>query len=204
METIVDLVIAMILVIGLGNPGQEYSHSRHNVGFDIVDILASRNHMSLTKNRFKSMIGEGMISGKKTVLAKPQTYMNLSGEAVVELIGWYKPERKDLIICYDDIDLPAGKLRLREKGSAGTHNGMRNIISLTGTTELQRLRCGIGKPPENWDLKDWVLCGPRDEEERKIMFASYIKACEIIETWIASGYQAAQKHLTEINVMESK
>ena len=194
----------MMLVIGLGNPGQEYSHSRHNAGFDIVDILASRNHISLTKNRFKSVIGEGMIAGKKTVLAKPQTFMNLSGEAVVELMGWYKPEREDLIICYDDIDLPAGKLRLREKGSAGTHNGMRNIISLTGTTELQRLRCGVGKPPENWDLKDWVLCGPRNEEERKIMFSSYINACEIIETWIANGYRAAQKYLTEINVMESK
>lgn len=194
----------MIVIVGLGNPGSEYSHTRHNVGWDIVDILAERNGISLSKRKFKSVIGEGIIGGKKAVIAQPQTYMNLSGEAVVQLVDWYKPERDELFICYDDCDLPEGKLRIREKGSAGTHNGMRNIVALTGTTEINRLRCGIGRPPEHWDLKDWVLCGPRNADERKLMFDAYMKAGEVLEKWISEGFDAAQRYLATVNSAEAK
>lgn len=187
----------MIVIVGLGNPGAEYQHTRHNVGYDIVDILAQRNHILLNKKKFKSVLGEGMIGGKKCVIAQPQTFMNLSGEAVVQLREWYKPEK--IFICYDDVDLDEGKIRIREKGSAGTHNGMRNIIALAGTQEIPRLRCGIGRPPERWDLKDWVLCGFRTPEERKHMFDSYMKACEVLEKWIDQGFDAAQRHVAACN-----
>lgn len=192
----------MIVIVGLGNPGSEYSHTRHNVGWDIVEVLSQRNRIPMARKKCKSLVGEGMISGKKVVLAQPQTFMNLSGEAVVQLKEWYKPEEGNLLICYDDCDLPEGVLRFREKGSAGTHNGMRNIVALTGTSEIARLRCGIGRPPERWDLKDWVLCGFRTKEEREMMFDSYMRACEVIETWIAEGPEAALRKTAQANKKE--
>lgn len=187
----------MIVIVGLGNPGTEYAHTRHNVGYDIVDVLAQRNHISLTKKKCKCVIGEGSIGGIRCVLAQPQTFMNLSGEAVVALNAFYKPEA--LYVCYDDVDLEEGKLRIRERGSAGTHNGMRNIVTLTGTQEILRLRCGIGRPPEHWDLKDWVLCGFRTQDERKRMFDAYMKASEVLETWITKDFDAAQRHVSACN-----
>ena len=194
----------MIVIVGLGNPGSEYSHTRHNVGWDIVDVLSQRNHIPLARKKCKSIVGEGMIAGKKVVLAQPQTFMNLSGEAVVQLREWYKPEEGNLLICYDDCDLSEGVLRFREKGSAGTHNGMRNSVALTGTTEIARLRCGIGRPPERWDLKDWVLCGFRTREEREMMFDSYMRAGEAIEAWIADGPKAALRKVAEANARFAK
>lgn len=187
----------MYVIVGLGNPGSAYAHTRHNVGFDIVDVLAQRNHISIVKRKCKCAVGEGTISGQRVVLAQPQTFMNLSGEAVVQLNEWYKPEPGHLFICYDDCDLPEGKLRLRERGSAGTHNGMRNIVALMGTEEMPRVRVGIGRPPERWDLKDWVLCGFRTAEEREQMFDAYMRAGEAIETWIGEGYAAAQRRASQ-------
>ena len=157
----------MYVVVGLGNPGRKYEHTRHNVGFDIVDVLAQRNNITLARLRCKAVVGEGTIAGQRVALALPQTYMNLSGESVVQLVNWYKPERDQLIICFDDVDLPEGKLRFRPSGSAGTHNGMRNIIYLLGRDDFPRLRVGIGRPPEGWDLKDYVLTGYRTPAERQ-------------------------------------
>ena len=113
----------MFLVVGLGNPGRKYEHTRHNVGFDVVDILSQKYDIPLRKSRCKAITGEGVIAGQKVALALPQTYMNLSGESVVQLVNWYKPEMDQLLVCYDDIDLPDGKVRFRPSGSAGTHNG---------------------------------------------------------------------------------
>ena len=149
----------MYVIVGLGNPGRKYEHTRHNVGFDVVDILAERHTIPCVRSRCKATVGEGMIGGERVVLAKPETYMNLSGESVVQLVNWYKIEPEQLIVVYDDVDLAAGKIRFRPSGSAGTHNGMRNIIYLYGKENFPRVRVGIGRPPEGWDLKDYVLTG---------------------------------------------
>ena len=119
----------MFIVVGLGNPGREYARTRHNVGFDVIDVLSEKHHIQLTKNAMHGQIGEGFVGGEKLVLVKPQTFMNLSGQCVTELVSWYKPEMDHLMVVYDDIDLPLGKLRMREKGSAGTHNGMRSVLA---------------------------------------------------------------------------
>ncbi|HIQ83727.1 MAG TPA: aminoacyl-tRNA hydrolase [Candidatus Pullichristensenella stercorigallinarum] len=189
----------MYVVVGLGNPGRKYEHTRHNVGFDVVDVLAQRNNISLARLRCKAVVGEGIISGQRVALALPQTYMNLSGESVVQLVNWYKPERDQLIVCFDDVDLPEGKLRFRPSGSAGTHNGMRNIIYLLGRDDFPRLRVGIGRPPEGWDLKDYVLTGYRTAADRQTMFDAFVAAAETVERLIAGGVDAARKRVAEFN-----
>ena len=189
----------MYVVVGLGNPGRKYEHTRHNVGFDVVDVLAQRNNISLARLRCKAVVGEGVISGQRVALALPQTYMNLSGESVVQLVNWYKPERDQLIVCFDDVDLPEGKLRFRPSGSAGTHNGMRNIIYLLGRDDVPRLRVGIGRPPEGWDLKDYVLTGYRTAADRQTMFDAFVAAAETVERLIAGGVDAARKRVAEFN-----
>lgn len=189
----------MYVVVGLGNPGRKYEHTRHNVGFDVVDVLAQRNNITLARLRCKAVVGEGVISGQRVALALPQTYMNLSGESVVQLVNWYKPERDQLIVCFDDVDLPEGKLRFRPSGSAGTHNGMRNIIYLLGRDDFPRLRVGIGRPPEGWDLKDYVLTGYRTPAERQTMFDAFVAAAETVERLIASGNDAARARVAEYN-----
>ena len=144
----------MISIVGLGNFGMEYAGTNHNAGFIAVDKLADENGIEITKKTCKSLVYSGNLFGKSVVIAKPQTYMNLSGQAVVELINFYKPS--SILIVYDDIDLPFGTIRFREKGSAGTHNGMRNIVSLTGRTDIPRLRIGIQPEKEIYDLADYV------------------------------------------------
>lgn len=145
----------MILIVGLGNYGIEYNGTNHNSGFAVVDRLADELGFEITKKRCKSLIFEGIVLGEKIVVAKPQTYMNLSGEAVLELANSYKPDK--ILIVYDDIDLPFGTLRYRANGSAGTHNGMRNIVKLLGTTEIPRLRIGIKPQEKIFNLADYVL-----------------------------------------------
>ena len=144
----------MILIVGLGNYGLEFKGTNHNAGFMAIDKLADENGVEISKKHCKSLVYVGNLFGKSVVLAKPQTYMNLSGQAVQELIGFYKPEKT--LIVYDDIDLPFGTIRYRNKGSAGTHNGMRNIVELTGTTELPRLRIGIKPEEKIYNLADYV------------------------------------------------
>ncbi len=136
----------MKLIVGLGNPGRQYADTKHNIGFMVVDYLAGKLGIKVDKIKFKSIIGEGFVGTEKIVLAKPQTYMNLSGEAVLDMVQWYKPEPQDMLVIFDDMDLPLGKLRLRMKGSAGGHNGMKSIIYLVQSDEFPRLRIGIGRP----------------------------------------------------------
>jgi len=188
----------MFVVVGLGNPGAKYQHSRHNVGFDVVEVLSQRNHIPLKKIHCKAVVGEGNIGGQRVVLAQPQTYMNLSGESVVQLVNWYKPEYDQLIVCYDDVDLAEGKLRFRTKGSAGTHNGMRNIIYLLGRDDFPRMRVGVGRPAEGWDLKDFVLAGFNTPEEREVMFNAYVDAAKTIEELIRGGENAARNYLSRL------
>lgn len=147
----------MVLVVGLGNPGAQYAATRHNAGFLTVDRLAQRHKIAIGKAFFSALVGEGRINGEKIVLAKPQTYMNESGISVFALMQWYKLEPQALWICYDDVDLPLGEIRVRGNGSAGTHNGMRSVIARLGTEDFPRVRVGIGAPPPEWDLADYVL-----------------------------------------------
>ncbi|NLJ41616.1 MAG: aminoacyl-tRNA hydrolase [Clostridiales bacterium] len=154
----------MYIVAGLGNPGIRYADTRHNIGFVVLDMLAERLGIKIKKIKHKAILGEGIFAGEKVVLAKPQTYMNLSGESILALKNWYKVEDSELIIIYDDIDLDVGVLRIRDSGSAGTHNGMKNIIYLLNSQGFPRVRLGIGGPPQNWDLKDYVLSSFTEEE----------------------------------------
>lgn len=147
----------MYIIVGLGNPGRQYEATRHNVGFITIDEIAKELDIKVDKLKFKSLIGEGRIGGEKIVLAKPQTFMNLSGQAVVELMNYYKADRDKLIVIYDDIDIDAGHIRIRTKGSAGSHNGMKNIIYLLGYEEFPRIRIGVSRPRNGQDLASFVL-----------------------------------------------
>ena len=189
----------MYLIVGLGNPGKKYMHTRHNVGFDVIEVLSQQYNIPLLKLRFKAVYGEGHIGNERVVLAQPQTFMNLSGESVVQLVNWFKPEEDHLLIVYDDVDLPEGKLRFRDKGSAGTHNGMRNIIYLLGRDNFPRLRVGIGRPGENWDMKDWVLSTYDTPELRQTMFDAYLNAAKVAACWINEGLEPARQLVGSLN-----
>ena len=183
----------MLIVVGLGNPGREYARTRHNVGFDVLDVLSEKTGIQLTKSAMHGLIGEGFAGGEKLVLVKPQTYMNLSGQCVSELVSWYKPEMDRLLIVYDDIDLPLGKLRLRKSGSAGTHNGMRSIIGLLGSQDFPRLRVGVGKKPEGWELADWVLSHYQTVEERQTQFDAFLLAADVVLDYMKNGLDSAMR-----------
>ena len=189
----------MYVIVGLGNPGRKYMHTRHNVGFDIVEVLSQKYDIPLHRLRCKAVVGEGVIRGQRVALCQPQTFMNLSGESVVQLVNWYKPEHDHLIVCFDDVDLPEGKLRFRPKGSAGTHNGMRNIIYLLGWDDFPRIRVGIGRPPEGWDMKDWVLSGYDSAALRQTMFDAYMGAADVVASLIESGVDAARQLVGKLN-----
>ena len=148
----------MYLIAGLGNPGREYVGTRHNIGFEAADALCSKFDIKFNKEKFRAVFGSGTIAGEKVIVAKPQTYMNLSGESIRELAEWYKIDSENIIIMYDDISLPVGKLRIREKGSAGGHNGIKNIIYQLKTDVFPRIKIGMGMPqnPE-YDIKDYVF-----------------------------------------------
>ncbi len=185
----------MFVIVGLGNPDKKYEHTRHNVGFDVLSVLSEKLRIPINKARCKSLVGEGAVGGEKVVLAAPQTYMNLSGEAVVQLMNWYKIDSKRLIVVYDDIDLDKGRLRVRASGSAGTHNGMRSIVSLTGTMDFPRVRVGIGRPEHpGYELADYVL-GRYPAGDRETMFQAFLRAADAVEEIVRNGVDRAMaKH----------
>jgi PTH1 family peptidyl-tRNA hydrolase len=165
----------MYIIAGLGNPTKEYENTRHNIGFMAVDALADKYGISFMESRHKALIGKGMINGNKVVLVKPLTYMNLSGEAVKSVIDYYKAdETEELIVIYDDISLDVGQLRIRKKGSAGGHNGIKNIIAHLGHDTFMRIKIGVGEKPKGYDLADYVL-GHFTKEELDIMKESLEK-----------------------------
>lgn len=173
----------MFLIVGLGNPGKQYEHTRHNIGFDVMDAIADKYNISISEKKHKALCGKGVIEGQKVVLAKPQTFMNLSGESVVELLHYYKLDPEDeMLVIFDDISLAPGGLRIRKKGSAGGHNGIKNIIALTGTQNFMRVKVGVGEKPKGWDLADHVL-GHFDVTDRKKVeeaIADAVAATEMI------------------------
>jgi PTH1 family peptidyl-tRNA hydrolase len=178
------------LIVGLGNPGLEYSATRHNMGFLCLDRLASKHRLRFTGKRGKSVLARGAISGHDVALAKPQTYMNLSGESVRDLLRIYKMPTSALLVVYDDVDLPAGTVRIRERGGPGTHNGMRSIVDEIGTTDFPRLRIGVGTPTDGQNLADYVL-GLPPPEERTVLDEALDRGVEAIETVARRGIGAA-------------
>lgn len=180
----------LFIIIGLGNPGKKYENTRHNVGFITIDYLASKYGVSVTKLKHKALYGDGSIAGNRVILVKPQTFMNLSGESVREIIEWYKAPMSNIVLVYDDIDLAVGRIRVRPKGSAGTHNGMRSVLYQIRSDEFPRVRIGVGRPPEGWDLADFVL-SRFGEDEKKAVEESVLKAAEAVTTIMESGVEAA-------------
>ena len=176
----------MKLIVGLGNPSQKYEGTRHNVGFTVIDALAEEYHITVNSNHHKALCGKGWIAGESVLLAKPLTYMNLSGESVRPLADYYKVEPEDILIIYDDISLEPGKIRVRAKGSAGGHNGMKSIIQHLGTEAFPRVRLGIGEKPAQMDLADYVL-GHFTDEDWKTMGERLETAGEIIKSFCLAG-----------------
>ncbi len=181
----------MIIIAGLGNPTDKYRKTRHNIGFDTIDRLAEIHDISMDTYKYKALCGKGMIGGEKVLLMKPLTYMNNSGEAIREAMDFFKinPE-EDMIIIYDDITLAEGKLRIRGKGSAGGHNGIKSVIAHTGTEKFKRIRVGIGEKPERMDLADYVL-GRFSPEMRKLVDEGIDKAAEAVNIMISQDINAA-------------
>jgi len=177
------------LVVGLGNPGTRYARSRHNVGFMIVERFARAHDLRFARRRFNAQIAEGDIAGARVRIAKPQTFMNSSGDAVGKLFAFFKIAPHDLLVVYDDLDLPLGKMRLRSKGSAGGHHGMESIIARIATSDFPRLRVGIGRPDPDADI-DHVL-GTFDHDERAAMDETFARAVEAVEVWLADGIDVA-------------
>ena len=178
------------LIVGLGNPGQKYEHTRHNMGFLTVDLLAEKLGVKLNKVKFKAAYNIVKFAGCKCLVMKPQTYMNLSGEAVREAAQFYKIPAERVLVIYDDVSLPVGKLRVRPSGSAGGHNGIKNIIAHLGTQEFPRVKIGVAAPGEEGDMVDWVI-GVPSQAERKILAESFEKAVEAAECIITDGCQKA-------------
>lgn len=174
----------MYVIAGLGNPKKEYENTRHNIGFDVIDAIAVKYDISVLERKFKALIGKGYLDGKKVILVKPQTYMNLSGESIRAVIDYYKIEEKlKLIVIYDDVSLDIGQLRIREKGSAGGHNGIKSIIAHLGHDAFKRIKMGVGEKPKGYDLADYVL-GHFSVKERELMDQSVERAGEAVKLMI--------------------
>jgi len=184
---------ALRVIVGLGNPGRKYLHTRHNVGFDVLEVISQKTGVAAWRDRCKASVAEGLYKGEKIALARPQTFMNLSGVSVAALLRWYKIEPGHLLVVFDDIDLPLGKLRLRAEGGAGTHNGMRSIVEELGRQDFPRLRVGIGPKPEPYELADFVLSHYADAAERATQFDAFLRAADVALTWVGQGFDEARK-----------
>ena len=185
----------MYIIIGLGNPGKRYENTRHNLGFITIDKIARENDINVNKIKHKALVGEGMISGHKVLLVKPQTYMNLSGESVREVFEFYKIEPEKLLVIFDDIDIPMGQLRIRKKGSAGTHNGMKSIIYQIQTDQFPRIRIGIGNDRKR-GLIGHVI-GSFKKEEKTAIEDAVIRAAKAVTDILDIGIEKA---MSEHNV----
>ena len=172
----------MYLIVGLGNPDAEYDNTRHNMGFNTINRISEKYNIKLKKNKFQGLFEIGEIEGQKVILVKPQTYMNLSGNCVKEIVDFYKIEKENIIIIYDDMDIEPGKIKIRKKGSSGGHNGIKSIIQMLGTDEFPRIRIGIGKPEHKGDEINYVIGAIPDEEKERLI----------------QGVEKAEKALIEI------
>lgn len=181
----------MVIICGLGNPGREYEQTRHNMGFLTLDLLSEHLGIPIKKIKHKALLGEGFLDGEKVILVKPQTYMNLSGESIRPLMEYYKAEPEDLLVIYDDIDLPVGEIRIRRSGSAGTHNGMRSVIFQLGRDDFPRIRIGIGNsgciPLEKYVLMNYT------QQEKPLLAQAVSRAARAGEVFIRQGIDEAMR-----------
>ena len=189
----------MYIIVGLGNPEKKYENTRHNMGFIAVDLLAEKYGIKVDKIKFKALVGEGRIAGRKVLLVKPQTYMNLSGQSVMEVMNFYKEDIENLIVIYDDIDIPTGTIRLRKKGSAGTHNGMRNIVYLLQEDGFPRIRVGIGSESKV-DLIHYVTSGVT-KKEKDLLEDALTRAADAAACIVEKGIEKA---MNEYNIRPKK
>ena len=180
----------MFLIVGLGNPGVEYAATRHNIGFDMITYLSDKYNIPVNSREGKALVGKGILAGQKVMLAQPQTYMNLSGESVRALMEYYKIDIEDLLVIYDDISLDVGQIRMRGKGSAGGHNGIKSIIQHTGTQEFARIKIGVGQKPEGGDLVKHVL-GRFSREEDGMFRDVFALAEEGLLAWLQEDMKSA-------------
>lgn len=180
----------MVIIVGLGNPGRKYEQTRHNAGFMVIDELSKKYGIKIDKEECKGLTGRGEIEGQKVMLVKPQTYMNLSGECISELLHFYKISEEELIVIYDDIDIALGKVRVKPKGNPGSHNGMKNIVELLNTKEFIRVRIGTDKPPIGLALVDYVLM-KLSKEEKEVLKQGIEKGVLAIEEILKNGCYSA-------------
>jgi len=173
----------MKIMVGLGNPGKQYEHTRHNVGFDVIDELSRRFNIPLDQSKLKGLYGIGFYKGEKVLLLKPLTYMNLSGESIRAVMDYYDIDLEDLLVIYDDLDLPVGKIRLRQKGSAGGHNGIKSTVAHLGTQQFNRIRIGIDRPQNGMSVPDYVL-GKFHKEEQSQVQDVIQKSADACEAWL--------------------
>lgn len=183
----------MYLIIGLGNPGKEYENTRHNMGFKTIDVLAERIGIDVSKSKFHSLIGKGTMHGEKVILCKPQTYMNLSGTAARECAMYFDVPRENVIVIYDDLDLPISTIRIRKSGGPGTHNGMKSVVQQLGITDFPRVRIGIGAVTEDEDIIDRVI-GKVSKDEQQLLNEAIVKAADAIEDIVRIGIDNAMNN----------
>lgn len=183
-------------IVGLGNPGRQYEETKHNVGFHVIDKLAEKYDIDVNKFKNKAFVGDGAIKGKRVLLVKPQTYMNLSGESVREIVNFYKIPQERFVVIFDDTSLPCGSVRIREKGSHGGHNGIRNIIDQMGTDEFNRIKVGIGEKPSGWDLADYVLA-KFNPDDLPLMEQGMDKAVQGVELMLSRGIKEAANRVNQ-------
>jgi len=183
-------------IVGLGNPGRQYEETKHNVGFKVIDRLAEKYDIKVDKFKNKAFVGDGTIRNKRVLLVKPQTFMNLSGESVREIVNFYKIPQERFVVIFDDTSLPCGSVRIREKGSHGGHNGIRNIIDQMGTDQFYRIKVGIGEKPSGWDLADYVL-GKFNEDDLPAMDEGMDKAVKGVELMLSRGIAEAANRVNQ-------
>ena len=192
----------MFIIVGLGNPTAEYAGTRHNVGFDVIDAIADKYNIAVTERKNRAFCGKGIIGGQKVVLVKPQTYMNLSGESVRGVMDFYKVDPEtEILIIFDDVSLDVGQLRIRKKGSAGGHNGIKSIIQHLGTSDFQRITVGVGEKPKDYDLADYVL-GHFSKAEKEIMQDGYKRAITAVELILQGDIDMAMNEFNKKVVKE--
>lgn len=184
----------MYLIIGLGNPESEYSKTRHNMGFNTINKIAQQYNIEINRSKFQGLYESAIIEGQKVILVKPQTYMNLSGNCVKEIVDFYKIPKEEILVIYDDMDIEPGKIKIRKKGSSGGHNGMKSIIQMLGTEEFPRIRIGIGRPEHNGDEINYVI-GAIPEEEMPILDEGVEKAKEAVIDILKNGIDSAMNKL---------
>ena len=190
----------MFLIVGLGNPGSQYEDTRHNIGFKVVDNIAKEYNIEVNRQKFKGICGEGFINGEKVILLKPTTYMNLSGESIREVVDFYKLSNEDVLVIYDDISLDVGRLRIRDKGSAGGHNGIKSIITHLGTDVFPRIKVGVGQP--NVDLVNYVL-GKFTKEEMEVLSESIEASTKATKEIISDDIKTAMNKFNGFKASKS-